>query len=435
MKLRKHLHMPGLLKRVRSQFEKIKDPLLNNSKFPLVECLMSGLALFGLKYSSLLQFEKACNEEGIVKHNLKTLYGISRVPSDTYFRERLDEVDPRYLQTSMNRVIAQLQRGKLLEAYRFFDDHYLVSIEGTGYFSSHEIHCESCCVRHHRNGSVTYYHHMLAAVLVHPLERSVLPLALEAIQKEDGKTKNDCEHEAVKRLLQTLKRSHPHLKLMVTLDALYADSSIIRLLQSLNIRFIITAKKDDLKYLFECYEASKKSLFEQNLNSIHHSYCYVNKLPLNDSHQECEVNMLEYKEVGMKKKQYFCWVTDMPLKESTVMSVMRGGRARWKIENETFNTLKNQGYQFEHNFGHGYHHLSVVLAYLMFLAFLIDQIQEFCCPYFRSALKKMKRKLYLWNKMRGMFLHYLIDSWEQLYEAISDGMKKTMHLAELLNTS
>ena len=49
--------------------------------------------------------------------------------------------------------------------------------------------------------------------------------------------------------------------------------------------------------------------------------------------------------------------------------LMWGGRARWKIENETFNTLKNQGYHFEHNYGHGYQHLSVVLAMLMLLAF------------------------------------------------------------------
>jgi len=52
---------------------------------------------------------------------------------------------------------------------------------------------------------------------------------------------------------------------------------------------------------------------------------------------------------------------------------MRAGRARWKIENEAFNTLKNQGYQFEHNFGHGQQQLSVVLALLMMLAFLVDQ--------------------------------------------------------------
>ena len=36
---------------------------------------------------------------------------------------------------------------------------------------------------------------------------------------------------------------------------------------------------------------------------------------------------------------------------------------RWKIENETFNTLKNQGYHAEHNFGHG----NQYLAYNFFL--------------------------------------------------------------------
>ena len=64
---------------------------------------------------------------------------------------------------------------------------------------------------------------------------------------------------------------------------------------------------------------------------------------------------------------------------------MRGGRARWKIENETFNTLKNQGYHFEHNYGHGKKSLSVVLAMVMMLAFLVDQTQQLCCPLFQAA--------------------------------------------------
>ena len=69
---------------------------------------------------------------------------------------------------------------------------------------------------------------------------------------------------------------------------------------------------------------------------------------------------------------------------------MRGGRARWKIENETFNTLKNQGYHLEHNYGHGEQNLSVVLALLMMLAFLVDQVQQLCCPLFQAAWHKMK---------------------------------------------
>src|SRR3989338_7878996 len=82
----------------------------------------------------------------------------------------------------------------------------------------------------------------------------------------------------------------------------------------------------------------------------------------------------------------------IPVTMNNIYQLSRGGRARWKIENETFNTLKNQGYQFEHNFGHGYKHLSHVFGLLMFLAFLIDQIQQKCCGLFGSALKKMKRK-------------------------------------------
>jgi len=62
-------------------------------------------------------------------------------------------------------------------------------------------------------------------------------------------------------------------------------------------------------------------------------------------------------------------VTDIPINEANLMHLMRGARARWKIENETFNTIKNQGYHFEHNFGHGYQHLSTVLMHLMMPAF------------------------------------------------------------------
>ena len=67
------------------------------------------------------------------------------------------------------------------------------------------------------------------------------------------------------------------------------------------------------------------------------------------------------------------------------MALMRAARARWRIENETFNTLKNHGDYFEHNFGRGHRHLSTMFAYLMMLAFLIDQIQQRCCALFQSA--------------------------------------------------
>ena len=51
--------------------------------------------------------------------------------------------------------------------------------------------------------------------------------------------------------------------------------------------------------------------------------------------------------------------------------------------------LKNQGYNFEHNYGHGEQHLSVVFAMLMMLAFLVDQAQQLCCALFQAVWAKL----------------------------------------------
>ena len=114
-----------------------------------------------------------------------------------------------------------------------------------------------------------------------------------------------------------------------------------------------------------------------------------------------------------------------------VFHLMRGGRARWKIENETFNTLKNQGYHFEHNYGHGEQHLSVVFAMLMMLAFLVDQAQQLCCALFQAVWAKLGSKRLLWERMRALFYDYALASMRQLFEALLYGFKKSSPLATL----
>jgi hypothetical protein len=130
---------------------------------------------------------------------------------------------------------------------------------------------------------------------------------------------------------------------------------------------------------------------------------------------------------------HFSWVTDLLITADNVYPLAKIGRARWHIENETFNTLKNQGYQFEHNFGHGYKNLSHVFGLLMFLAFLIDQIQQRSCGLFREALAKAKRKIRFWAKLRFYFLEVQLDSWADLFSIIA---KKTrVRLEAFVNTS
>ena len=115
---------------------------------------------------------------------------------------------------------------------------------------------------------------MLAAVIAHPDHRQVFPLILEPILKQDGSKKNDCEHNGLKRLLVNLRRSHPHQKLIVTLDGLYADGVIIQLLKDLDIRFIITAHETDLKYLYEFYHAAKKDTLTTHQDKGKNTICH-----------------------------------------------------------------------------------------------------------------------------------------------------------------
>jgi hypothetical protein len=159
-----------------------------------------------------------------------------------------------------------------------------------------------------------------------------------------------------------------------------------------------------------------------------HRFRFVNDLPLNASHVDVRVNCIEYWEIGKDKIQHFSWVTDLRVSTRNVFHLMRGGRARWKIENETFTTLKNQGYNFAHNYGHGTQNLSVVFATVMMLAFLVDQTQQLCCAVFQAVWTKLGSKRLLWERMRALFYAYALTSMGQLFEALLYGFKRASPL-------
>ena len=385
---------------------------------------MSGLAVFGLKYPSLLQFDKGMDDD-VIRSNLRSLYGIEHAPCDTYLRERLDEVEPASIRRSFTSVFSAVQREKMLEPFRFIDGSYLISVDGTGYFYSDKVHCNQCCQKHHRDGSVSYYHQMLAAVLVHPDQSSVLPLAPEPILKQDGKKKNDCERNAARRLLGDLRREHPHLKVTIVEDGLASNAPHIQTLRELGMNFILGAKQGDHAFLFDWVNTSEVSTFEKtSRDGKHYRFRFINGVPLNESNLDCNINFLECWETGSNGKvQHFSWVTDFSLSCDNVYHIMRGGRARWRIENETFNTLKNQGYHFEHNFGHGQKNLSTIMAFLMLLAFLVDQVQALACDVFKQAVVASKGNKRFWTRVRSVFTELYVNSWGDMYMAFIYGRK------------
>src|SRR5499427_5830248 len=358
-KVRKHLSADALFHVVQSGFATIPEPRYEEGDISLTDTLMSAFAMFSLKAPSLLSFDKQ-RAEG----NLKTIYGIDRVPCDTRMRERLDPVTPESLRYAFKLVFRQLQRGKALEPMVFLDGHYLVALDGTEYFSSKTIHCASCLHKEHRNGSITYCHQMLGAAMIHPDFREVIPLMPEPIVKQDGTQKNDCERNAAKRFITKLRQDHPHLKVIITEDALSSNAPHIETLHDYGCHYILGVKEGDHAYLFQqvqmAEEAGRVTSYERHDRAagLVHRFRFVNDMPLNGSRGDVRVNFIEYWERGPEQVQHFSWVTDLRVSKRNVYKLMRGGRARWKIENETFNTLKNQGYHFEHNYGHGTQNLS-----------------------------------------------------------------------------
>ena len=102
-----------------------------------------------------------------------------------------------------------------------------------------------------------------------------------------------------------------------------------------------------------------------------HAYEWLGEVPLNGNKKTIQVNFLSYQRIkkdqnGQEKVTYKnSWVTDTELSSENVGEVTLAGRCRWKIENECFNTLKNQGYSLDHSFGHGSKNLSFIFYLLI----------------------------------------------------------------------
>jgi hypothetical protein len=413
-----------LLKRIKKSFEqslqKHKIPEKISSLFTNADCLMAGLAVFTFKYPSLLKFDQSYDEPR-VKQNLKNLFGLTSIPCDTYMRERLDEINAQALTDAFKDIFRLLQRGKVIEHFAFLRDTYLVSLDGTGMFSSTSVHCENCCVKNHKNGTKTYHHQALTAAMVHPDQKVVIPFAHTPILKQDGATKNDCEQNALKRWLKGFRKDHPHLKIITLLDALHANGPTVNDLKQHGCHFLIVCKEADHQYLYDWInkaEPGDAPAFTIVSSGSEITYQYMLNVPLSGQADAPQVNVIRVVEKNRDNLTTRVWITDLQVDHKNIIKLSKGARTRWKIENEVHNTLKNQGYEFEHNFGHGNKYLNQVFAHLMLLAFMVDQCLQKLNKRFCQALEKSHGKKYLWRTMLVYLNSYMIPDFETLYAAI-----------------
>lgn len=430
-KTRKDFTHPAILSKIHSSFIQSTVGTNKRGAIKTSDCLMSALAIFALKYPSLLNFEKHLTESKTIKHNLRSLYHVSRAPCDTYLRERLDGMDLSIIRIVITKLLSLLQRARILDDWKFLNNKFLISLDASGFFSSSEIKCEHCCTKVLHKGTdkeiTTYHHQMLVGSIVSPLCKQVLPVNFEPIIKDDGNKKNDCERNCAKRWLENFRKSHPKLPTIITADGLYSNAPFIRNLKDKRCSFILTAKADDHKYLYDYFWAGDGEdigQFEASylIKKVNYQgkYRFMNEVPLNDANHDLKVNVLYYEELDSKKGtlRKWLWVTDLKVTRDNAKSIMQAGRSRWKIENETFNTLKNRGYNFEHNFGHGYKGLSNVFAGLMLLAFLVDQMLEAVNLDYKASVEKCLSRSIFFEKIKILFTTFMITDYHKLYSNI-----------------
>ena len=436
---RKYLNVDAMIAVVRKSFEALPDTRQGPVKVPMVDAAMSGFAMFSLKDPSLLAFDK---RRASGEPNLHSIYKIGTVPCDTQMREILDPLDPDALRPAFKALFRMAQRGKLLESYQVLGGYYLVSLDGTEFYRSDKVGSPACMTRvNKKTGKTTYYMQMLGAVIVHPDRREVIPLAPEIIRNSDGDTKNDCERNAARRCVRKLREDHPNLPLIIVEDALSPNAPHIRDLRAHNCRFLLSVKRGDHKFLFDYVEAAQArglvtdyQMVDPKDPRITHRFRFLDEVPLNQSNLDVLVTFVEYWEIGPKGTKHFAWVTDLTVTTGNVYEVMRSGRARWRIENETYNTLKSQGYHLEHNYGLGKKNLSAVFVSLMMLAFLVDQLQQACCKLFQAVRAKFGSKRTLWETIRSMFRLFRFDTMTDLFRFLLLGHYPRLQ-PEALDTS
>ena len=421
MHQKKHLAFTALRKALSEYFDKIDDHRqCAKVYYRLHDCLMSAFAMMFFQDPSLLAFQQRM-QDSIQANNLSKVFAVKDIPSDSQIRDVLDPLKPAVMDEIFSEFIKRLQRGKHLINYQFLEDKYLVAIDGSQYFSSENIQCPHCLVRQSK-GKKRFYHQILQAVMIHPDMRPVLPMVPEEISNQDGTQKQDCERNAAKRLIHHIRTMHPKLKIVITGDGLYSNQPFIDEVKRAGMSFILVAKPDDHQVLFQWVNelthlnaGHRMELFDNKGRK--HCYQWINQVPLNGSKDADEVNFFKYQIVSKSGKITYknSWVTDIFIDKNNIIDLIKGGRARWKIENETFNTLKNQGYHIEHNFGHGKQNLSMIFFLLNLLAFYVHQILELTDLLYQTVRsKKFTSRKEFWNQLRCTFRILLFRDFEHM---------------------
>lgn len=404
-----------------------------NSTYTMEDAALGAFSVFFTQCPSFLAHQKAM-EEAEGKSNAQTLFGIKRIPTDNHIRDLLDPVSPGQVFPVFDEAFQALRDSGHIDEFRVFNGDLLITLDGTWYFSSNRIHCDNCSTIEHKDGTTTYYHCVLTSVIVAPGKDKVIPLAPEFVIPQDGHNKQDCEIAAAKRWIRNNGKRYSDMGVTILGDDLYCKQPICQELLDNGFNFILVCKPDSHKTLYEWVELLEEGVdrhtvivrrWNGRFREIY-TYRYANNVPLRDSDDALLVNWFEVtvtKEDGeILYKNAF--VTNHEIKKEDIEALVLCGRARWKTENESNNTLKTKGYHLEHNYGHGDKNLSSLLTTFILLAFLFHTLLDFIDDKYRLIRKKLPSRKTFFDDIRALTRYICFENWDHLMNFMMEGLKR-----------
>ena len=429
-----------LIAALRRCSQSLPDPRVGkNTRYAMADFALAAFAPFFMQSPSFLAHQRHL-ETAQGRSNCQTLFEMDKIPCDVRVRTMLDPIEPSHFYKLFADVIAELRQSGGLDAMRCLDGHVLIALDGTEYHGSREIHCPNCSHRKRGKDKIEYFHTMLAATVVAPGHNRAVPLEPEFIVPQDGHEKQDCESRAARRWLSAHGAQYKPLKPVYLGDDLFSRQPICQAVLAEGGHFLFVCKPDSHPAIEDFLTGiTLETLTDQDAprtgagrgdrsakvrigkKRTTYRYRWLNDVPLRGDEKSMTVNWFSIEICDAKGGVTYrnSFISDLAVHAGNVAAMAAAGRARWKIENEAFNTLKTKGYNLEHNFGHGQRHLSAVLATLNLLAFACHTVCDLADKGWMAARRELVVRRGFFQTLVALTAYIVFPSWSHLLHTMA----------------
>jgi len=363
---------------VADSLSKVTDGrLASRVVYPIGACVFSALLMFAANLKR--RGSNALLRNRRVGVMFKHLFGVAKVVHGDAVADAFEQSDPQAFEALRVRTVNRLIRDKVFDTYRLLGMFVVIAMDGTQTLSWKRRHCPHCLTRKHEDGSTTYYHCTLEASIV-GRDGVMFPIMTEPVENlEPGQSPQDCELAAFHRLAVRLNAAWPRLRVILTLDALYANGPVFDVCGRYGWHFIVTMKDGTLPCSYTEFQSRLPLHRDQRIvrssdGGGTETYVWVNDIHHADTdrrHHRISVLECTVRNREGTMTQRFRWVTSLWISAETAEAIANhGGRIRWSTE-EGFKILKVDGFDLEHIYSHDpiaakiYHHLLLLAMLLM----------------------------------------------------------------------